>query len=61
MVRLDVEHYDTAGVYLRTSSAWMVIKTFDGIQNSVASKDAADTLSALCDATLVASLVARES
>jgi hypothetical protein len=39
----------------------MVIKTFDGIQNSVASKDAADTLSALCDATLVASLVARES
>nr|APG77005.1 hypothetical protein [Beihai levi-like virus 7] len=48
LVRLDVEHYDTNGVYLRTSSAWTVIKTFDSTQDSTA---CSDTVAALQDFT----------
>lgn len=62
LVRLDIEHYDVDGLYLRTSSAWTVIKTFDGIQDSVASEF---TVAALQDFTAVAAnitkVVARES
>lgn len=62
LVRLDIEHYDVDGLYLRTSSAWTVIKTFDGIQDSAASEL---TVAALQDFTAVAGnvtkVVARES
>lgn len=37
LVRLDVEHYDATGAYQRTSSAWLVVKTFDGTQDSAVS------------------------
>lgn len=38
MLRLDVEHYDSAGALLRTSSAWKVIVTNDGVQDYVSSQ-----------------------
>lgn len=56
LVRLDVEHYDAEGVYLRTSSAWTVIKTFDGTQDSAA---CAHVVAALQDFTAVAANIAR--
>lgn len=34
LVRLDVEKMDTEGVYQKTTSPWLVIKTFDGVQDS---------------------------
>lgn len=62
LVRLDVEHYDADGLYLRTSSAWLVIKTFDGVQDS---GESSDTVLALQDFTGVSTnidkVVARES
>lgn len=62
LVRLDIEHYDLEGLYLRTSSAWTVIKTFDGTQDSAAS---AHTVAALqdfsADAAKIAKVIARES
>nr|APG77045.1 hypothetical protein [Beihai levi-like virus 8] len=62
LVRLNVEHYDAEGVYLRTSSAWTVIKTFDGVQNSTSCEH---TVAALQDFTAVAAniskVIARES
>jgi len=62
LVRLDVEHYDAEGVYIRTSSAWTVIKTFDGTQDSTAS---VNTVLALQDFTGVQAniekVAARES
>lgn len=62
LVRLDVEHYDAEGTYLRTSSAWTVIKTFDGTQNSTACEN---TVASLQDFTAVAvniaKVIARES
>lgn len=62
LVRLDVEHYDAEGVYLRTSSAWTVIKTFDGTQNSAS---CGFTVGALQDvtanATIITKIIARES
>lgn len=61
LVRLNVEHYDAEGIYLRTSSAWTVIKTFDGIQDSAKSAECANALSAFLDSTIVGKLVARES
>lgn len=34
LIRLDVEKVDASGVYQKTTSPWMVIKTFDGVQDS---------------------------
>jgi len=61
MVRLDVEHYDANGEYLRTSSAWTVIKTFDAVQDSDDSGYAVDSLVDLLAPTLTAQVIARES
>lgn len=44
LVKLSVEHFDDEGVYQRTSTAWTVIKTFDGVQDDDASKDATAAL-----------------
>lgn len=38
MLRLDVETYDSAGALLRTSSAWNVMATNDGVQDFTTSK-----------------------
>lgn len=62
LVRLDVEHYDSEGVYLRTSSAWTVIKTFDGIQSSTACEYTVAALQDFtADAAKIAKVIARES
>lgn len=34
MARLDIERFDAEGVYLRTDSAWLVLKTTGAVQNS---------------------------
>lgn len=61
LVRMDIEHYDTEGVYLRTSSAWTVIKTFDGPQDSSDSSDVSLALVGFLTSANVAKVVARES
>lgn len=61
LVRLDCEHYDSVGTYVRTSSVWSVMKTFDGSQASSEIIDLGDALDTLVDSTFRASLAARES
>lgn len=61
LVRLDIEHYDAEGVYQRTSSAWTVVKTFDGIQDSVECGYAADALVGLTTSAFLAKVLGRES
>lgn len=60
LMRLDVEIFDSDGVYLRTDTAWMVTKTTDAVQSSTQLGYAADALSALMTAANVAKLNARE-
>lgn len=61
LVRLDVEHYDALGVYIRQSSAWTVIKTFDGVQDQSDSEEAVAALTGLTDSTFTSKLINRES
>lgn len=61
LVRLDVEHYSAEGAYLRTSSAWTVIKTFDGVQVAGDSEDAFASLRDLMADPLLAKVVGRQS
>jgi len=61
LVRFNVDHYSVDGVYLRRSSAWSVIKTFDGSQDADSSKEAYVALHGLVDATFAASVINRES
>lgn len=61
LARLDVEHYDAAGVLLRTASAWAVIRTDQGIQNKTNSENAAKALTAFLSAANITKLVGRES
>lgn len=61
LVRLNVEHYDPTGTYLRTSASWTVIKTFDGSQDDADSLECQTALSGLVDSTFAASLINRES
>lgn len=46
-VRLDVEHFTSDGTYVRTSSAWVVIKTLDAPQNKSVSEDTQNALHGL--------------
>lgn len=58
LVRLDVEHYTPEGAYIRTSSAWVVIKTVDGTQDDSSSESAATALLGFLQAsTAVADVV----
>lgn len=61
MVRLDVEQYDTDGAYLRTASAWTVLKTWDQSQDTAESDYAAQALVDLTDDTFIDQILARES
>jgi hypothetical protein len=61
LARLDVEHYDAAGVLLRTSSAWTAIRTDNGIQNNTTSEYATKALTAFLTAANITKLVNRES
>jgi hypothetical protein len=61
LVRLDVEHFDSEGLYVHSSSAWIVIKTFDGVQIATDSINAYDGLIDVLDASTVAAIVGRQS
>ena len=61
LARLDVEHYDAAGVLLRTASAWTAIRTDNGIQANTNSENAAKALTAFLSAANITKLVNRES
>lgn len=62
LVRFDVEHYDATGIFVRQSSAWTVIKTFDSVQDTAASTAAYDGLAAfMATSGVVGSVLNRES
>jgi hypothetical protein len=61
LARLDVEHYDANGLLLRTSSAWTVIRTDNGIQVNTDSELATKALTAFLSAANITKLVNRES
>jgi len=61
LVKLTVEHFDGNGVYVRSVSPWMVIKTFDAVQDSTAATRAANALVGLMTSTFVSSIVGRQS
>lgn len=61
LVRLDVDHYDASNVLLRTSSAWIVIKTFDGVQLATASDYTTQALIDFLTDGNIDKIIARES
>nr|UJQ85342.1 MAG: hypothetical protein 2 [Leviviridae sp.] len=61
LIRLDVETYDADDILLRTSSAWLVAKTFDGKQNTTTSDYVCQALVDLLTDGNVDKLLARES
>lgn len=62
LARLDVEQYDaTSGDLLRTASAWTVIRTDNGIQDSTESQNAADALVGFLTTANVTKLIGRQS
>lgn len=61
LVRLDVDMYDANMVFLRTASAWTVIKTFDAVQDTTSSNNVANALRTLTDSTFIGKLNTRES
>lgn len=61
LARLDVEHYDADGVLLRTSSAWTVIRTDNGIQDATSSDNAAQCLVDFLTDANIDKLVGRQS
>jgi len=61
LVRLDVEHYTVEGAYMRTSSAWMVIKTFDSTQDSLKSAEAAAALNGVTTSAFLGQVIGRIS
>lgn len=61
LARLDVEHYDANGVLLRIASAWSVIRTDSGVQDSTSSTRAANALVTFLTSANITKLVSRES
>lgn len=61
LVRLDVDQYDAGNVLLRTSSAWIVIKTFDGVQLATASDYTTQALIDFLTDGNIDKIIARES
>lgn len=61
LARLDVEHYDVDGVLLRTASAWTVIRTDIGIQDSTKSTNATLALQSFLTSANIGKIVGRES
>lgn len=61
MMRLDVDHHDANGVFLRRCSSWTVIKTFDSTQDTTRSGYAANALVGLLTTTNVGKILAREN
>lgn len=62
LLRLNIEEYDAEGVYLRTSSAWSVVRTDGGVQDSAEAQLALAGLQELLGETgIIAGLVGRQS
>lgn len=61
LVRLDVEHYDAGGVLLRTTSAWTVIRTDNGVQELVACEDTTAALVAFLTPANITKIAGRQS
>lgn len=61
LIRLDADHHDVGGLYLRRCSAWFVVKTFDNTQASTDLGYLGKALAGLLTATNVDKLIARES
>jgi hypothetical protein len=62
LIRVDVERFDSAGVYLRMESAWTVYKTFDAAQVTSTLGNTEGALASLLAVTdLKAAVMARES
>lgn len=62
LVRTDIEHYDpTSGALLRTASAWMVIRTDDGVQDVESSEDVAESIVDFMSDATITKIVSRQS
>jgi hypothetical protein len=61
MIRLYVEEYDASLVLLRTTSAWLAIRTDDGAQAQLSAERAANCLVAFLTAGNVTKLVGRQN
>jgi hypothetical protein len=61
LVKLSVEHFDANGVYIRTVSPWVSIKTFDQVQDSTASLRATKALIGLMTDAFITQILGRES
>lgn len=61
MLRIDVDEHDANGVYLRRTSTWLVIKTFDNTQKTVDAGYAANATVGVLGTANVAKLLAREN
>lgn len=60
LLRLDVENY-LNGEYVRTDSAWMVMKTVDAPQVTAEAQFAGDALAGLAVTANIAKLLGREN
>lgn len=49
MCRVNVVDYNSEGKYVRTTSAWTVIKSFDAVQDEVLAADVQTALSVFLD------------
>ena len=62
LVRLDVDHLDSAdGALLRTTSAWIVMKTFVSVQDITDTGHAVDALTLWASSANMALVAGRES
>lgn len=61
MLRLDVDHHDANGLFLRRTSTWTVAKTFDATQDTTKSGYALAALVAALSSGNQAKLLAREN
>lgn len=61
LIRLDVDHHDANGVYLRRTSAWTVLKTFDSTQDTTKSGYASNALAGALSGANITKLLAREN
>jgi hypothetical protein len=60
MIRFDYEDYDASGVLLGVASAWLVVRTDLGPQNTTLSENVAKGLIAFMTAANVTKLVGRQ-
>jgi len=60
LMRLDVDTYDGSGVYVRRSSSWVVVKTFDNSQDTTVAGYTLDALISALTTTNKTKLLGRE-